>query len=98
MQLTWGLFGFAVLLGCVGEPGREQDSIADTVARSKQRGDARLRVAFLPTPESCSPQDLIATRALDFTRSATTLQSLLSFRAECLATAGWTDCRFLDMS
>lgn len=40
------------------------DAVATSVLTAEHRNDAQLRVAFLPRPESCSPQDLIATRAL----------------------------------
>lgn len=55
-----------LLVGCVGPSAAPQnaDLVAHGVFTADYRGEAALRVAFLPEPERCTPQDLIATRAL----------------------------------
>lgn len=68
MRLTAGLAGVALVLACAPGPessrGGDVDLVAHAVLTAEAGRGAALRVAFLPTPENCSPQDLIAARAL----------------------------------
>lgn len=66
MRLTGVLAGLLVVAGCVGPSDAPDgvDLVAHRVLTADHLSDAALRVAFLPRPERCSPQDLIATRAL----------------------------------
>lgn len=67
MRLINRILAAALLLswGCSTDSASEHvDLVAHAVLTAKHGRGAALRVAFLPTPESCSPQDLIATRAL----------------------------------
>lgn len=57
-------FGCFAVAACGTVEPRGVDLVAHSVATSDHRSEALVRVAFLPTPESCSPQDLIATRTL----------------------------------
>ena len=62
-----GLASVAVVVACAAGPESRSggvDLVAHAVHSAEHGRGAALRVAFLPTPESCSPQDLIATRAL----------------------------------
>jgi len=56
----------ALVLACEPGPGAGSrvDLLAHAVMTARVGDEARLRVAVLPTPESCSPQDLIASKAL----------------------------------
>ncbi len=67
MRLTAALVWLPLLAACAaGSDSARQgvDLVAHRVLSADHRPDASLRVAFLPTPENCSPQDLIAARAL----------------------------------
>lgn len=66
MRLIVAIGAIAIAACGTGEPHARSagDFVAHSVMTTNYRGDAFLRVAFLPTPESCSPQDMIATRAL----------------------------------
>lgn len=68
MRLTASLVWMALLAGCASGSesfrGVGVDLVAHAVLSAEHGRGAALRVAFLPTPEICSPQDLIAARAL----------------------------------
>lgn len=67
MRVSLGVLALALVPACepVREPaGQQVDLVAHRVSDSDYSRHASLRVAFLPTPENCSPQDLIAARAL----------------------------------
>ena len=66
MRVAVALATMALVVACNVETGRESgaDLVAHSALTADHGGTASLRVVFLPTPERCSPQDLIATRTL----------------------------------